>query len=363
MGNKIKISFSDGPMVEIVGDKKEDYFVEFINSKTDKVIHSSTIQNNMWTKCSIKYHVPWIIRVNGVVEHELDLKGKKVKIVLNSKAVGDTIAWTPQFLEFAERYKCEVTASTFHNNWFIKNPKYKDIKFVPPGDSGAYYAIFQVGWFMGDDGKWDSNVYHPTSPNTIPLIQSATDILDLPYKEINYGLTFKPKKRPIESKYICISPHSTSGLKQWPYDYWEELAGLLNSKGYKVVDISYEDVDKKNIINKPKLSWSNTYNYLYHADYYIGLGSGLSWFNWAMDKPTLMVNNFIPYGYEFTNKLTKVEDYSVCNNCWVNKNFQFDRGDWDWCPVNKDTPLHFTCHKSIKPQRVFNILLKLLEFE
>ena len=28
-----------------------------------------------------------------------------------------------------------------------------------------------------------------------------------------------------------------------------------------------------------------------------------------------MINNFIPYGYEFTNYLTKVENHSVCNNC------------------------------------------------
>lgn len=363
MENKIKITFSDGPKVEVNGDKKEDYFVEFVNSKTNKVIHSSTIQNNMWTRCSIKYHIPWIIRINGVIAKIFNLEGKKVKIVLNSKSVGDTLAWTPQVVEFAKKYKCDVTVATFHNNWFNKNPKYKNIKFVPVGDSGEYYAIFNVGWFMNDDGKWDSNSYHPILPNTIPLIQSATDILGLPYKEVNYGLTYKVKERPIEGKYICIAPHSTAALKEWPHHYWEELAGMLNDKGYKVVDISYEDVDKKNIINKPKLSWSNTYNYLSHADYYIGLGSGISWFNWAMDKPTLMINNFIPYGYEFTNKLTKVENNSVCNNCWVNPNFQFDRGDWEWCPINKNTPSHLICHKSIKPQKVFNTLSKLLEFK
>ena len=42
------------------------------------------------------------------------------------------------------------------------------------------------------DGKWDEGTYHPIKPNTIPLIQAATDILDLPYKEINYGVDFKP---------------------------------------------------------------------------------------------------------------------------------------------------------------------------
>ena len=363
MKNKINVSFNYNPKVEIVGKVDKNYFIEFIDSRNNEIIYSTTIKNGMWTQCSRKWHTPWIIKVDGKVIHKFNLKNKPVRITLSSKSVGDTLAWAPQAIEFAKKYKCKVSLSTFHNEWFKNNPEYKNIKFVAPGEEGKYYASFTIGWFMGDNNKWDVGSYHPTRPNTIPLIQAATDILNLPYKEINYGIDFKPKKRPITSKYICIGPHSTSGLKEWPYNYWEELAGMLNNKGYKVVDISYEDHNKKNIINKPKLSWEDTFNYLYHAEYFIGLGSGLSWFNWAMEKPTLMINNFIPYGYEFTKGLTKVEDYSVCNNCWVNDNYQFDKGDWDWCPENKNTSLHHICHKVITPQKVFKTLFKLLEFK
>lgn len=362
MKNEIKISFDYAPKVEVIGDIKQNYFIEFIDSETNKLVYSTTIQNNMWSKCSQKWHTPWIIRVNNKVVHKFDLKGKHIRISLSSKSIGDTLAWAPQAIEFAKKYKCKVSLSTFHNEWFRNLPKYKDINLVEPGENGDYYACFEIGWFMSNN-TWDEGSYHPTKPNTIPLIQAATDILNLPYKEVNHGVDFKPKKRPLKEKYICIGPHSTAGLKEWPYHYWEELAEMLNNKGYKVVDISYEDHNKKNIINKPKLNWENTYNYLYHAEYFIGLGSGLSWFNWAIGKPTLMINNFIPYGYEFTQGLTKVEDYSVCNNCWVNKNHQFDKGDWNWCPENKNTPLQHICHKVITPQKVFKTLVKLLEFK
>ena len=37
-------------------------------------------------------------------------------------------------------------------------------------------------------------------------------------------LDFKPKKRPIKEKYICIGPRSTSGLKEWPYEKWREFS-------------------------------------------------------------------------------------------------------------------------------------------
>ncbi len=46
-----------------------------------------------------------------------------------------------------------------------------------------------------------------------------------------------------------------------------------------------------------------------------------------------MINNFVPYGYDIPNNLTKIENYKVCNGCWVNKDYVLDAGDWDWCPV------------------------------
>tara|TARA_R110001632_G_scaffold110834_1_gene221467 strand:+ start:2007 stop:3095 length:1089 start_codon:yes stop_codon:yes gene_type:complete len=362
MKNKILISFHYEPKVEIKGDIDKEYFVEFINGYTNKVIHSTTIRNNMWAKCNKKWHIPWTIKINGNIHHTWDLEKQNVRITLDSKSVGDTLAWAPQAVEFAKKYKCKVTLSTFHNQWFKNLPIYKDINFIEPGENIECYASYKLGWYITND-KWDEGEYHPTSPNTIPLIQAATDILDLPYKEINHGVNFKPGKRPIKEKYICIGPRSTAGLKEWPYYYWEHLAKMLNDIGYKVVNISYEGFGHANIINKEKLNWQDTYNHLHHAEYFIGLGSGLSWFNWAMNKPTLMVNNFIPYGYEFTKGLTKVEDYSVCNNCWVDKRVQFNKGKWDWCPRHQGTNSEHICHKNIKPEKVYEVLLKLLKFE
>ena len=196
MKNKTLISFNYGPKVEIVGDKEQDYFIEFIDSRNNKVVYSTTIKNNMWTKCSQKWHIPWVIKVNNKIAHTFNLKDKDVKISLSSKSVGDTLAWAPQAIEFAKKYKCKVSLSTFHNEWFKNNPEYKNIKFVAPGEEGKYYTSFTIGWFMGDNNKWDVGSYHPIRPNTIPLIQSATDILNLPYKEINHGINFKPGKRP-----------------------------------------------------------------------------------------------------------------------------------------------------------------------
>lgn len=359
--NKIEISFNLGPKVEIKGHNKEKYFVEFIDSSTNKVIHSSTITNNMWTKCNKSYFIPWIIKINGKTVHTFDLKDKIVKINFESKALGDTLAWTPQVLEFYKKHKCKVIVSTFHNEWFKNLPEYKDIKFIKPGDPYNSYAVYQIGWFKSSEGDWKNFDHHKTQVNTIPLIQAATDILGLPYKEVHYGIDFTPKKRPIKGKYICIAPRATSGLKEWPYENFRSLAKKLQSEGYKVINISKEGFKGANIIDKKNLKWEDTLNYLYHADLFIGLGSGLSWLNWVLNKHTVMINNFIPHGFEFTHNLTKIENNSVCNNCWVSSKHVFDPGNWDWCPENEGTQNQHICQKSITTDVVYNKVLEILK--
>ena len=357
--NKTYITFEYGPKVEIIGNYKKDYFIEFIDAKSNQTIHSDTITNNMWTKCSREYYTPWIIKIDGEIVHTFDLTDKKVKISLDSKSVGDTVAWMPQVLEFKNTYKCNVAVSTFHNEWFEDLEVYKDLELVEPDTDYPAYAHYKIGWFK-TDGKWDEGNKNPIQVNTVPLIQAATDILGLPYKEINYGVNFTPGKRPIKQKYICIGPRSTAGLKEWPYNNWRKLAKLLHEDGYKVVNLSYEGFEGPYIINKKGMGWEKTWNYLYHADLFIGLGSGLSWMNWTLGKHTLMINNFLPFGYEFTENLTKLEDNSVCNNCWIKKEFNFDPGDWDWCPKNKGTENQHICQKSITVETVYKEVKKIV---
>jgi autotransporter strand-loop-strand O-heptosyltransferase len=353
--NTIKISYLDGPKVEVLGDTKEDYLVEFINGDTNKVLFSDTISNNMWTVCAKKYYIPWVIKINGEVVDTLDLKDQTVLISLDSKSIGDTIGWSPYAVEFAKKHNCKVVLSTFHNSWFKGLEAYKDIEFIEPGIGSGCTAHYKVGWFKNDDGQWDSDVHQPRQCNTIPMQATATDILGLEYTELNHGINFTPGKRPIQGKYVCIAPRSTAGCKEWPYKNWSILAKLLNKLGYKVINVSYEGFKGNGIIDKPNLPWNETYNYLYHAETLIGLSSGISWFNWAAGNNTTMISGFSETDHEFTTNVTRISS-DVCFPCWNNKNFMFDAGDWDWCPIHKGTEKQHICHKSISPLQVFNSL-------
>lgn len=46
--------------------------------------------------------------------------------------------------------------------------------------------------------------------------------------------------------------------------------------------------------------------------------------------------------------------------CWGNPNFQFDKGDWDWCPIHKGTDRQFECSKEITGKFVVDKIKKII---
>ena len=355
--NQISITYHDGPRVEINGDEDIPYLVEFIDSRSDEVLHSSVIKNNMWTACAKKYYIPWRIKINGEVAEELNLEGQRVLISMESKSLGDTIAWGPYAAEFAKVHKCKVVFSSFHNYFFQGLDEYKEVEFISPGSSVDCKAVYRLGWFK-KAGEWSERDRNPNQVNTIPLQQTATDILGLEFKELNHGLNFEEGERPIEKEYVVFGPNATAGCKEWTYENWVALSKLIKGMGYEVVTLTsspYHIEETINIFGKPL---SIVANYLLHAKAFVGLGSGLSWFNWGLGKHTFMVNGFSRDGHEFTSNVTRIYNDNTCIFCWNDDVFVFDPGDWDWCPVYKGTKKQHICQKSITPLRVFQKLIE-----
>jgi autotransporter strand-loop-strand O-heptosyltransferase len=355
VNNTISVTYIEGPKVEILGSQDKKYYVEFVNRDTDEVLHSGTISNNMWIACAKKYYIPWQIKINGEVYEDFNLEGHTVLISMESKSLGDTIAWAPYTVEFAKKHKCNVLFSTFHNHFFEKLEAYKDITFTKPGSTHPCTAVYRLGWFRKNN-KWGDEEKNPNQVNMIPLQKTATDILGLEYKELNYGLDFKPKERPIKNEYVVFGPNATAGCKEWSHENWAMLSIMLKEIGYEIITLTekpYHLNGTKNIYGKPLDVVSN---YLFHAKAFIGLGSGLSWFNWGLGNHTYMINGFARDGHEFSTNITRMYNDNVCIFCWNDEVFVFDTGDWDWCPVYKGTKKQHICQKSITPLQVFNKL-------
>ena len=354
---RYNINNIDGFFFEILGD---DYNHDEFNleiSDSNEVVFKGNIKPNNWVKLNRKYYSDWNVKLsnssNILLNKNFSLSGKRVFITFESRSLGDNIAWIPYCEEFRKKHNCELIVCTFWNKFFIK--KYKNIQFVEPGSVvNNIHSLYRIGWF------WDKDK-EPEKPNTIPLQKAASNILGLEFKEIKSDIYYEPKKI-YDFKYVTIATHSTAGCKYWHYpNGWQEIVDYLDSLGYKVVHVSKESTDLNNVIELTDTSIENTMSAIHYSEFFIGLSSGLSWLSWAMNKHVVMISNFTEYDHEFTINTTRITNPKVCNGCWNNPMFKFDKGDWYWCPEHKDTPRHFECHKSITPEMVINKIQHLLK--
>ena len=339
-------NFNDGGFLEILGESDNSFLVEFFDENL-KSCYKNTIKSNCWVKVNRKYFTKWSAKVwendKLIYENTLNLTSKRVYISFESRSLGDTIAWIPYCLEFQKKHNCKLIVSTFHNKLF----NYLEIEFINPNTNlSDVYATYRLGWFY-DSSK------EPVLPNLINLQECATNILGLEYKEILPKLKYDEGVNKY-GKYITIATNSTAGCKFWTREGWQELINHFAEQGYKVINVSKEDNPFTNCSKIDDTSIENTISVIHHSKIFIGLSSGLSWLSWAIGKKVVMISNFTLPEHEFQSNCIRITNDKVCNGCWNNPNFKFDKGDWNWCPIWKNTPRHFECHKSITAKMIID---------
>ena len=347
--------FINQPFLEIKGESDSEFNIMLFDEE-NYCHYQNFVKSNHWIKLNREYFTRWRTKIfeNGdlIYDKTLDYTGLRVFINFDSKSLGDNIAWLPYVEKFKEVHQCDVTVCTYWNKLF--KDVYPNLEFVEPGSIvHGIFGQYNLGWF------YDLNK-EPTLPNTIPLQKAATNILGLPFEEIRPRISFVPKDNPYDTKYITIATNSTAGCKFWTREGWQELINHLTSIGYKVINVSKEDNAFDNCEKIIDTSIENTMNVIYHSDFFIGLSSGLSWLSWALGKHVVMISNFTEKDHEFTSNCTRITNPNVCNSCWNNADFKFDRGDWNWCPLHKGTSRQFECHTSITSKMVINQIQNLL---
>ncbi len=347
--------FVDGPYLEIKSPKTNNFFIaDFLDPDNHSSVHQQTMEYNHWTRPHRKYFTNWLIRVrrNGILdfEHKYNAKGKNVLISLDSKSLGDTIAWIPAAEEFRKKHGCNVYLSTFWNKLFDTVPEYSNITFVPPGDAvHDLYASYTIGCFSDDINKNKINW------KTVPLQKIAFDFLGLDYKEIVPSVvTQTGRKLPTDKPYVTISEFSTFNCKFWQYaGAWQIIVDYLNEIGYEVIVISKEKTNLKNIIDRTDRPIVETINTIKHAKFHMGVSAGPSWLAWALKRPVVLISGYSAKWAEFKTKIIRiVPPEGVCNSCFNDPTIPLDKGDWNWCHRQKGTSRQFECTKRITPDVV-----------
>lgn len=360
---KIHVDFNDGPCIEIVEDT-DPHRVVMLDGST--VIHETQIEGNQWTRAHRKYYANWKLQVfrnnsKRVFEHVFNLKNKTVRINIDSKSLGDTLAWLPQIQRFADQHPdCRIHVSQFWKDLFDE-AAYPKLHFIEPSSTiENCYATFNLGYYF-ENIEW----HHPTDPRTLPLGQVAADILGIPF--IEQRPTLEPVKivhRNTRQPYVCIGTASTAECKHWLYPGgWQSIIDHLHQIGLETMVIQKEETMLDRIDDQSgDQPIAERIKQLSNCEFFIGLGSGLSWLAWAIGKPVVLIAGFSEPYTEFKQNCVRVINSTACTGCWNDTKYSFDRGDWNWCPRHKGTDREFECSKLITPTMVINAIKETMTF-
>ena len=371
--NKIEISFSPSPKIEINGDKKKNYDIEFINTHTNKVIFSDIISNNMWSSIPDKFD-SLAIKVNGqIIDTLSDRLNKKIfssndilkkethLIDLHSNSLGDTIAIMPYLDLYSIKNNVNIylRGNLDFSKLFVKS--FPNVKIINKED------------------RFFDKIIHIVHNFSKPLQQYMAEQLGFKdYKYIRPKIDSFKTNRPLKNKYVTFGIHSTLQMKYWNHPdgkvvrgespYWNDLCRMLRKSNLTPVCLElhelfgesphYNALPNKSV-KKIGMSLEEVINYIEHSEFYIGLSSGMAWVAHALGKPVAMIANFTEDWNEFDlneEDYIRITNKNVCHGCWHTKNINL--GDWDNCPEHQDTDRQFECHTSITPKQVFDKIKK-----
>ena len=153
---------------------------------------------------------------------------------------------------------------------------------------------------------------------------------------------------------------------------WDEVVKLLKAVGYRVIDIDRDYAVGAGIYwNKiPRNAEDFTGNapladraaLISGADFFIGLGSGLSWLAWCCNVPIVLISGFseswgeMPTPYRVINR-------NVCHGCFNDVRYRFNSEDYLWCPNHKGTLRHWECSRAITAKSVVEKIKKIPKFQ
>ncbi|WP_307745440.1 autotransporter strand-loop-strand O-heptosyltransferase [uncultured Phascolarctobacterium sp.] len=363
----IKFDFNYGARVTV---PQGEYRVKFIDREACLTVYDAPASGVLVTS-SKKYFIDFRIEVYEkgklIFAHDLDLQGKKVLLKFPVGILGDILAWFPYAEIFRKKHKCELYCAMAEDMIEIIKPGYPEINFVQAEERPeGLYASYYMGIFF----PCDDREHQPMDWRVIGLHQNAAMILGVDPGEKRIRLLPKNKTRRIKEPYVCIAAQASSQAKYWNNGRgWLNVVKHLKERGYRVLCIDRENVyaqkSRYNIIPYGTEDFTGRrplqerIDLLYHADFFVGLPSGLSWLAYGVGKPVVMISGMSLALTEFPNKY-RVQNFHVCNGCWNDTRITFDHKDFEWCPRHKGTDRQFECSRYITPEAVNKVIDRLI---
>ena len=306
-----------------------------------------------------------------VFSHNYDATDQDVLIAFPVGALGDTIAWLSNAVWFAARHRCKLTIAMTEHLIPLFGGAYPEIRFIVPKAANPedYYATYRVGLFFDDKQR----IHQPIDFRHVGLHRTAAYILGLDAAESPPRLAVEDQGRPIAGKYVVIATQATTQCKYWNNPHgWRETIQFLKDAGYRVVCIDQKPVSGVGIVwnHVPAGAEDQTgdrplaerVNWIRHAEFFVGLASGLSWLAWAAGARVVLISGFTLPNTEFETPY-RVINYHACVGCWNDPTLRFDHKDFLWCPRHKGTSRHLECSRLITAEQVKHAIRRIPGFQ
>ena len=308
----------------------------------------------------IRWHVEIFLDDRKIFSHTLDLEAQPVAVVCKFEALGDMLALMPYFAEFKRVHRCDLSVCLPKIYRELYARLYPEINLVDEINFETY-ATYYPGMIMSP------YPIVPVDTRRMSMTQAGGMIFGTDY--LPPKNSFKPTAPPVtDEPYVCIAVQSNIARKCWLWPNGRDIVvDYLKSLGYRVFCIDREEeltTDGFTIRrpagaedftgNRPLLERANM---LSHAEFFIGLGSGLSWLAYTVDCPVVMICGFSQDWCEFYTPY-RVANRKVCNGCF--NDFRAKYLDKEPCPYHKNTPRALECQKKISPRMVINAIERLI---
>jgi autotransporter strand-loop-strand O-heptosyltransferase len=311
-----------------------------------------------------RYYVRFRVEVwqqgESILAHEYSATDRELLVQFPAGTIGDTIGWFPYAVKFKEKHGCRLTCAMAERLIPLFRDAYPDITFVTHEGikPERYYATYCMGLFFDDKDF----VFQPSDFRHVGLHRTAGYILGVDPTEVPPRIVLADDNRPIAEPYVCIAVQSTTQSKYWNNpNGWHEIIGFLKEAGYRVICIDQKRVHGAGLVwnhiphgaedetgDRPLLERAR---WIKHADFFVGLSSGLAWLAWAVGTPVVMISGFTHPTNEFATSY-RIVNYHTCNSCWNDLRHRFDHSNFLWCPRHKDTPRQFECTRLITTEHV-----------
>lgn len=361
----IRFDFNDGCRVQAPSGR-DVWRIRLFDLDTGNVLFETSADfRGGLVRSAKRYYVRFRIEAwradELVFGHDYDAAGREVLIAFPVGTLGDSVAWLSYATRFADLHKCQLTIAMAERLIPLFAAAYPDIRFVDtnavePNDD--LYASYRVGLFFDDLER----IHQPVDFRHVGLHRTAASILGVDDAEVPPRLAVKDEGRPVAERYVVIASQATMQCKYWNNPHgWREIVSFLKDAGYRVICIDQKPVNGSGIVwnhipagaedMTGKLSLEACVRWIRHAEFYVGLSSGLSWLAWAAGARVVMISGFSLPNTEFDTPY-RVINYHACVGCWNDPTLRFQHGDFLWCPRHAGTPRQFECTRLITAEHV-----------